>query len=82
MRRQQAIISTLSSDSTILLNPATTSAALFNSIPAGMKIIEDIRIPTRLKAVKNKVEIENIGKVMIKDGVALTKFFFWLEQES
>jgi Xaa-Pro aminopeptidase len=45
-----------------------------------MKIIEDITIPTRLKAVKNKVEIENIGKVMVKDGVALTRFFFWLEQ--
>jgi Xaa-Pro aminopeptidase len=74
------ILSTLSPDSTILLNPSTTSSSLFNSIPRGMKIIEDITIPTRLKAVKNKVEIENIGKVMVKDGVALTRFFFWLEQ--
>ena len=47
-----------------------------------MKIIEDVTIPTRLKAVKNIVEIDNIGKVMVKDGIALTKFFFWLEQKS
>jgi Xaa-Pro aminopeptidase len=44
-----------------------------------MRIIEDFSIPGRLKAVKNKVEIENIRKVMIKDGIALTKFFHWFE---
>ena len=76
------LLSTLSPDSTILLNPSTTSSSLFNTIPRGMKIIEDITIPTRLKAVKNIVEIDNIGKVMVKDGIALTKFFFWLEQKS
>jgi Xaa-Pro aminopeptidase len=76
------LLSTLSPDSTILLNPSTTSSSLFNTIPRGMKIIEDVTIPTRLKAVKNIVEIDNIGKVMVKDGIALTKFFFWLEQKS
>jgi Xaa-Pro aminopeptidase len=76
------IISTLNHDSAILLNPSTTSAAIYNSIPAGIKIIEEISIPTMLKAIKNKVEIENIGKAMIKDGVALTCFFFWFSQNS
>jgi Xaa-Pro aminopeptidase len=76
------IISTLSRDSTLLLNPATTSSNLFNAVPLGMNIIEDISIPTRLKATKNKVEIENIMEVMIEDGVTLTKFFFWLEHNS
>ena len=74
------MLSTLSAESAILITPGTTSAALFSSIPAGMKSIEDVSIPSRLKAVKNKIEIENIGKVMVKDGVALTKFFFWIEQ--
>jgi len=73
------MLSSLPPDSSILINPATTSASLFNSIPRGMNIKEDISIPTRLKAVKNKVEIENIGKVMVKDGVAMTKFFYWVE---
>lgn len=67
--------------SSILINPATTSVALCNLIPDKLKIIEDISIPTRMKAVKNKTEIVNIGKVMIKDGVALTKFFYWIEND-
>jgi Xaa-Pro aminopeptidase len=74
------ILSTLSADDTILITPWTTSAALFNSIPVGMKIIEEISIPARFKAVKNKVEIRSICNVMIKDGVALTRFFYWMEQ--
>ncbi|HUX59001.1 MAG TPA: aminopeptidase P family protein [Bacteroidales bacterium] len=76
------MLSTLPSGSSILVTPGTTSASLFNSIDREINIKEDISIPTRLKAVKNKVEIENIGKVMVKDGVALTKLFYWLEQNS
>jgi Xaa-Pro aminopeptidase len=74
------MLSTLPADSSILITPGKTSASLFNSIPQGMLIKEDFSIPTRLKAIKNKVEIENIRRVMVKDGVALTKFFYWLEQ--
>jgi Xaa-Pro aminopeptidase len=74
------MLSTLRSKSSILLTPATTSAELYKSIVAGMKIKEDISIPTRMKAVKNKGEIESIGKSMIKDGIALTRFFFWIER--
>jgi Xaa-Pro aminopeptidase len=75
------LLSTLPDDSAILLNPLTTSFNLYNSIPLEMKVIEDMSIPTRLKAIKNKTEIKNIGSVMIRDGVALTRFFHWLEQQ-
>jgi Xaa-Pro aminopeptidase len=76
------MLSTLPAGSTVLLNPLTTSAILYNSFPPGMKMIEDLTIPTRLKAVKNRIEIENIGRAMIKDGVALSKFFIWLEKSN
>jgi Xaa-Pro aminopeptidase len=33
-----------------------------------------------LKSVKNKTEISNTHKAMVKDGVALTKFFRWVEE--
>jgi Xaa-Pro aminopeptidase len=65
--------------STILLNPGTTSSSLYHSIPDFLKISEGVSIPSKMKAIKNKTEIENIGKTMVKDGVALTKFFFWVE---
>jgi Xaa-Pro aminopeptidase len=73
------ILETLPSGKAILITPGTTSASLYKSIPQGMNIIEDVSIPARLKAIKNITEIENIRKVMIKDGVSLTKFFYWLE---
>ena len=77
-----AMLNTLSVNSSILLNPATTSAALYKSVPGGIRIIEDISIPARLKSVKNKTEISGISNSMIKDGVALTRFFYWLEKNS
>ena len=33
-----------------------------------------------LKSIKNKVEIENMKSAHIKDGVALTKFLYWIKQ--
>ena len=73
------VISSLPEDSVLLLSPGTTSAAIFRAVPRKVKIIEEISIPTRLKAIKNATEIANIRQVMVRDGVALTRFFFWLE---
>jgi len=70
----------LKKDKSIILTPGTTSVSLFKSVPRGVDIIEEVSIPTRMKAVKNEAEIENIRQVMIKDGVALTNFFYWLEK--
>ncbi len=72
------VLSSLPGDATICLSPATTSASIFHSIPKKMNIVEDVSIVSRLKAIKNEIEISNIRKVMIKDGVALTRFFIWL----
>lgn len=74
------MVSTLSADSTILINPATTSRNFLNALRTGITVIEDLTIPTRLKAIKNRTEIDNIRKAMVKDGIALTKLFFWLEK--
>ena len=76
------MLSTIPQDEAILINPETTSAALFSALPSGMTIMEEMSIPAMLKAVKNKTEIESIGKAMIKDGVALIRFFHWIEQNT
>ncbi len=73
------IIPAVTEGETVLLNPQTTSVELFHEISSKSKCIEDTSIPTRLKSIKNRTEIENIGKVMVKDGVALTRFFHWFE---
>ena len=73
------IIPAVTEGDSVLLNPQTTSVELFQAISLNSSCIEDISIPTRLKSVKNLTEIANIGKVMVKDGVALTRFFHWFE---
>jgi len=75
----EIVLARLQPRCTLLLHPGTTSASLYSSINKMVKVTEDVSIPTRQKSVKNPVEIENIRKTMIKDGVALTRFFYWLE---
>lgn len=72
-------IATLSANA-ILIDPKRTCFAVFDSVPEHVKIIEKINPSTNLKAVKNKIEIENNRRTFVKDGVALTKFFKWLEE--
>ncbi len=63
----------------ILLNPSKTNAYLHSAI-TNAQIIAGPTISTALKAKKNTVEVENIKKAMLKDGVALTKLYRWLEE--
>ncbi len=76
------ILSSMTVGSSVLISPSTTSTALYKSIPKGTKVREDIGIVARMKSIKNKFEIANIDKVMIKDGAALTRFFYWLEKNT
>lgn len=63
----------------ILIDPKRTCFALYRQIPQGARIIQDINPSTNFKAVKNETEISNIRETMVRDGVALTRFFRWLE---
>lgn len=72
----------LDSKSSICFDPASTSFYLAHSLPKGIKKIEEIN-PTLLeKAVKNPVEIENIKRAHIKDGIAMVKFLYWIKNHS
>ena len=75
-------LSAIDERSVMLINPATTSVSILNSIPKTLRITEDVSIPSHLKSVKNRTEIRNIEKTMIKDGVALVRFFYFLENNS
>jgi len=64
----------------ILIDPKRTCFAIYDSIPSTVKIVEKINPSTSLKAIKNEVEIAHIRQAMVNDGVAMTKFFKWLEE--
>lgn len=73
-------ISTLPENSKILLDPAKINYALYARFPKGASIIKKTNPTVFMKAVKNKTEIENIWNAHIKDGIAVTKFMYWLKQ--
>ena len=72
-------VKTLNETEVVLLDPSRLNYALFNSVPANVKTVEDTNPCVLFKAMKNTVEIENIKKAHIKDAVAHTKFLYWLK---
>ncbi|QQY80054.1 Xaa-Pro aminopeptidase [Keratinibaculum paraultunense] len=66
--------------SKIFLDPAMINRWLYKGIPEDCEIIEGTNITTKLKAIKNDVEIKNQRNAYIKDGVALVKFMYWLDK--
>ncbi len=68
----------LNDDCFILIDENTINHNLYRAI--NCKKIDKPLPSIVMKAVKNKIEIEHFRKVMIKDGVALTKFYIWLEE--
>lgn len=70
----------LEAGESVLLESGKINLSLKMSIPEDVKIIDRNNPEELLKAVKNPVEIENIRKAHVKDGVAFTKFCYWLKQ--
>lgn len=66
--------------SRVLIDPSKINMWLCNQIPKDCEIVEGTNITTRLKAIKNPIEIENLKNCYIKDGVALVKFLYWLDK--
>lgn len=66
---------------TIFLDKNKTNSTLYNTIPKNCTILEGITPVNHLKSQKNETEIAGFRSAMIKDGVALTRFYIWLEEE-
>jgi Xaa-Pro aminopeptidase len=74
------LLAELPSDSSILIDPKRNCYALYKQLPAEVRVIQNTNPTTYFKAIKNELEVENTRKTMVKDGVALTRFFKWLEE--
>jgi Xaa-Pro aminopeptidase len=68
---------------TVLADPQTCVAAIFEALKAGGSKIVEARDPCILpKAKKNAVEIEGTRSAHVRDGAALTRFLHWFAQEA
>lgn len=64
----------------IWINDQRTSYALMENLPAEMKVIKGLSPIAYTKCVKTEKEQENMRRAHLKDGVAMTKFMYWLKQ--
>lgn len=63
----------------ILVDPDRINYALLKGIPTGITVLEETNPTVLFKAIKNPIEIENIKRAQIKDGIAHTKYMYWLK---
>ena len=70
----------ISDSKAVLIDGAKLNQSLFEAIPAGCAKRNTMSPVFKLKSIKNEVEMTGVRRAMVKDGVALTKFFIWLEE--
>jgi len=73
-------VEAIEENSRVFIDSSRINSWLYSGIPKSCVIVEGRNITTDLKAVKNNVEIENLKNSYIKDGVALVKFMYWLDE--
>lgn len=73
-------LSKLPKSTKILLDKAHSNMAIANALPKGCTIIDSISPANSLKSIKNPTEIEGFRRAVLKDGIAMTRFYIWLEQ--
>ncbi|MBP3803642.1 MAG: aminopeptidase P family protein [Oribacterium sp.] len=66
-------------DMTVLLEKGKTNFETISDLQCSMKIIEEMLPTSKWKACKNPTEIENMKKAHIKDGVAITKYLYFMK---
>ncbi len=62
-----------------IIDNKTCSIFYVNSIANNHKIVKENDPIYLLKSIKNKNEIDNMVDTHIKDGIALTKFLYWIK---
>jgi Xaa-Pro aminopeptidase len=70
----------LPANASILIDPKRNCYAYLKVLPASVKVIKETNPSTVLKAVKNATELANTRTAMVKDGVAITRFFKWISE--
>ena len=63
----------------ILLDPDEVNYTLFNTVTR--EVIEAESPVKRMKTIKNDTEIAGFKQAMLKDGIAMVKFLYWLDEQ-
>ena len=69
----------VSNSNIIMMDLSKVNYSIYGKLNSGIKVINKQNPSTLMKACKNEVELENLRNCHVKDGVAVTKFMYWLK---
>ena len=72
-------IKNIDENEVVLIDTSKVNYEIYNNIPSNVQKIEERNPSILFKSIKNEIEIKNIRNSHIKDGVAFTKFMYWLK---
>ena len=72
-------VKTINKEEVVLVDSNKINYTILKNIPEGVKVLNAMNPSTIFKAEKNPVEIANTKQAHIRDGVAVTKFMYWLK---
>ena len=72
-------VKTIPATAKVLMNESGVNYRIHNSLADGIEVINQVNPTELMRAVKNPVEVDNTRNAHVKDGVAFTKFMYWLK---
>ncbi len=64
---------------TVMIEKSRVNYALCHNLDSSCRLMDRMNPTALAKSVKNETEMENIRKAHIKDGVAVTRYLYWLK---
>ena len=72
-------VKTIPATAKVLLSESGVNYRICNSLQDGITVINQSNPTELMRAMKNPIEVDNTRKAHVKDGVAFTKFMYWLK---
>ena len=69
----------IAAEKVMLMDEHTINYRIRMALPEGLKVVDELNPSERMKAIKNETELQNTRIAHLKDGVAVTKFMYWLK---
>lgn len=77
-----SLISKIDNDKIVQFDSSTANYCVCQSIPNNKKTIDSQSPVVLMKAIKTPAEMNNIRTAHLKDGVAVTRFIYWLKHNA
>lgn len=75
-------VSQFNKNQTILLDSRIMNYSLYRKIPEFVPVVDRPNPEILMKCIKNDVQVENLKAAHLKDGIAHTRFMYWLKTNS